>query len=448
MTAAPAKHPQTGSVLRNIYSGLGLLLGGKAAAGLISLLYMVIAARTLGPRDYGVLILIHAYVTTVCGIVEFPVSQAIVRYGSFGVDGKDVARVSRLLRFTARVEACGGALAIFATMAMAPIVGPRLGWPPAAQAFAIPYSFAVLGSLRSAPAGYLQLLRRFDLLGAHSAIQPTVRLIGAGISAIGGFGLIGFLIAWLVAAIAEWAAMWIMGAVLARRELGKDFHKGDVASVRAENPAIWRFMIGSNADVTFGELAGRIAPLAVGWLLGPAAAGLYGVAQRATAIIAQPAQLLGTSAYAELARLVAAGARGSSLRHALLRVIGVALAAALPVMAIVILFSGPLIGILAGPAFVSATGLMIWLVGARVIYLIAPPCSAALLALGRPGLSVGANLIASLGLLPLLPSFIHVMGLTGSGLQAVVQAVAVAVILAFFVWRTSLRHIPSPRPLS
>lgn len=434
------KNAPSGSIIRNIYSGLGLLLSGKAAAGAISLVYMIIAARTLGPVDYGVIILIHAYVATVCGLVEFPVSQAVVRYGAFGVDGADRERIAKLLRFTAVVEAGGGVMALLVTMVLAPIVGPHLGWSATAQAFAIPYSFAVLGSLRSAPAGYLQLMRRFDLLAAHSAIQPTVRLAGAIIAAAGGFGLKGFLIAWLTAAVAEWAALWLMGGLIAWRELGWGFHKGPISGVRRENPEIWRFMIGSNADTTFGELAGRIAPLAVGWLLGPIAAGLYAVGQRATVIIAQPAQTLGSSAYGELARLVAAGTTGAALRHALVKVIGIALLAAIPVMLLVILFAKPLILILAGKAFLGATSLMIWLVAARVIYLIAPPCSAALIALGRPGLSVSANLMSSLGLLPLLPVFIHFMGLTGAGLQAVVQAIFIGAVLVSFVWRASSAH--------
>ncbi|WP_231636115.1 hypothetical protein [Novosphingobium sp. ST904] len=59
--------------------------------------------------------------------------------------------------------------------------------------------------------------------------------------------------------------------------------------------------------MTLSELAGRVAPLVVGWVLGPAMAGLYSVAQRATVIIAQPAQILGNTAYAELAHVVADG---------------------------------------------------------------------------------------------------------------------------------------------
>jgi hypothetical protein len=65
-----------------IFKGLGLVLGGKAGAGLISLVYLIIAARALGPHDYGILMLVHGYVTAVCGIVEFPAGLAIIRYGA------------------------------------------------------------------------------------------------------------------------------------------------------------------------------------------------------------------------------------------------------------------------------------------------------------------------------------------------------------------------------
>ena len=52
-----------------IYGNLARLMGGKAIAGLVSLLYMVIALRALGVRDYGVLILVHTYTITVGGII-------------------------------------------------------------------------------------------------------------------------------------------------------------------------------------------------------------------------------------------------------------------------------------------------------------------------------------------------------------------------------------------
>lgn len=430
---------RTGITAR-IFKGLGLVLGGKAGAGLISLVYLIIAARALGPRDYGILVLVHGYVTAVCGIVEFPAWQAIVRYGAEAGEEDAPHRLARLLRFGATVELAGGAAAVVAAMVLAPFVGPHLGWPPETIAFAIPYSFAVLGSVRSAPAGYLQLIDRFDLIGLHNMVQPLVRLAGATLALLLGWGLKGFLAAWLTAALAEFAMLWAMGIVCAYRRLGAVLRRPRRGSASADNPGIWRFLVASNADVTLSELAGRIAPLIVGWVLGPAMAGLFAVAQRATVIIAQPAQILGNTAYAELARMVAAGQGGAPLRRTLVRVIGIALAAAAPVVIIAALFPTPIIMLLAGPAFKAAGSVMVVLIAARTIALIGPPCSSALSAMGYPALSMSANLFASLIFLPVLPWLLRSGGLMGAGAQAVGQALLASALLAGLVWRRSLAH--------
>ena len=423
-----------------IFKGLGLVLGGKAGAGLISLVYLVIAARALGPRDYGILVLVHGYVTAVCGIVEFPAWQAIVRYGAEATEANTPHRLARLLRFGTTVELTGGVAAILTAMILAPFVGPHLGWPPETVAFAIPYSFAVLGSVRSAPAGYLQLIGRFDLIGLHNIVQPLVRLAGATLALLLGWGLKGFLVAWLIAALAEFAVLWTMGLWCAHRRLGALLLRPERGSAKADNPGIWRFLVASNADVTLSELAGRIAPLIVGWVLGPAMAGLFAVAQRATVIIAQPAQILGNTAYAELARMVAAGQGGAPLRRTLRRVIGIALLAAAPVVLLVALFPTPIITLLAGSAFKAAGGLMVVLVIARMIAVIGPPCSSALSAMGFPALSMSANLFASLVFLPILPWLLHQAGLMGAGVQAIGQALLASGLLAGLVWRRSLAH--------
>ena len=423
-----------------IFKGLGLVLGGKAGAGVISLVYLVIAARALGPRDYGILVLVHAYVTAVCGIVEFPAWQAIIRYGAEATADNSPHRLARLLQFGTTVELAGGAAAILVAMILAPFVGPHLGWPPQTVAFAIPYSFAVLGSVRSVPAGYLQLIGRFDLIGVHNLVQPTIRLAGALLALLTGWGIAGFLVAWLIAALAEFAVLWGMGWWCARRHLGPVLHRPESGSARTDNPGIWRFLVASNADVTLNELAGRIAPLIVGWVLGPAMAGLFAIAQRATVIIAQPAQILGNTAYAELARMVAAGEGGAPLRRTLVRVVGIALAAAAPVVLIAALFPTPIITLLGGTAFKAAGGIMVVLIAARMIAVIGPPCSSALSAMGYPALSMSANLFASMIFLPILPWLLSEAGLMGAGLQAVGQALLSSALLSGLVWRRSQLH--------
>jgi len=424
--------PARGLVSR-IYANLVRLLGGKAASAILGLGYMVIATHTLGPVDYGVLVLVHGFAMTVGGIVEFPGWHAIVRYGAQALADDDHPRMLRLLRFAGLVEAAGGIASILAAAVLAPLIGPALGWSPTAIAFAIPYSFAVLASIRATPAGYLQLLGRFDLLGLHNMVPPAVRLVGAGIAFYFHLGLKAFLVAWLIAALCEWAAMWVLGIIAMRRTLRDPVLLGSVRGAVAENPGLWRFMLAANADVTLTELAARIAPLFVGWILGPAAAGLYAVAQRATVVIQQPAQIMGQAAYAELARLVAGGGSGAELRAALLRCGGVAIAVATPVLLILAFFGRAVAVALGGHAFAGAAGLILLLAIARTAWLVAPPASSALTALGRPALSVAANLAINLGLLPLLPLMMLGFGLAGAGWHAILQGVGASALLLLLV---------------
>jgi O-antigen/teichoic acid export membrane protein len=427
------------AMVRRIFGNLARLLSGKAAAGVLSLAYMALATRALGPVEYGVLILVHTYVMTVGGIIEFPGWHALVRYGAQAVANDDRPRLGRLIVFAGSVELAAGALAVAVAAILAPIVGPRLGWSPTAIEFALPYSLAVLASIRSTPAGYLQLVGRFDLLGWHNVVAPLVRLVGAVIVILTRGGLKGFLIAWLVAALCEWSAMWALGAYAARGRLGRADFQGGLGGVLRENDGLWRFMIGANADITVTELAARIPPLALGWMVGADAAGLYALAQRITAVLSQPAQIFGQAAYVELAKLAVKGDR-AGVRSTLQRSILVAFAAAAPVCLGVALFGRRIADLVAGPGFERAAGLMVWLAFARMLMLAAPPSSAALTALGRPGLSVRANLVGGVGLLVLLPPMLHWLGLPGAGAHAMLQAVVTVALLAACVGHQTEPH--------
>lgn len=428
-------------IVRRIYGNLGLLLGGKAAAGLISLIYIVIAARVLGPEDYGVLVLINYYAMLVGGLIAFPGWHAIVRYGVQALAAGDEAKLVRLLRFVGAIEVAVGIAAVLVAATLAPILGPRLGWNAEAQMLAIPYCLAVLATVRATPGGYLQILRRFDILGAHNIVTPVMRLIGTVIVVACGWGLSGFIMAWLIAALAEGLSLWLVGIYFARRHLIDQPLMGNVTDVRHEHPGLMRFMVTANADITLGDLVTRVTPLVMGWVLGPVAAALYSIAHRTTVVIAQPAQILGQAAYAELAKLVAGGGPGPDIRHALMRCIGISLIAALPIVLILAFFSKQITILIAGPAYAAAAGVMIWLAVARVIALTGPPTSAALIALGRPGLSVIANMIASIGILPLLPILAAYWGLLGAGMHAVVQAVLASALLGLFLRRSTIDRL-------
>jgi O-antigen/teichoic acid export membrane protein len=159
-------------------------------------------------------------------------------------------------------------------------------------------------------------------------------------------------------------------------------------------------------------------------------------------VIQQPAQIMGQAAYAELARMVANGGSGAALRAALLRCAGVAFAAATPVLLILAFFGREVAVALGGPAFAGAGSLVLLLAIARTAWLIAPPASSALTALGRPSLSVAANLTINLGLLPLLPLMMLGIGLTGSGWHAILQGAGASALLLILVIRLTRDTAP------
>ena len=358
-------HTDVRSLVRRIFGNLAWLLGGKVAAGLISLGYLLIATRALGPRDYGVLVLVHAYVLMIDSVFTLQVWQAIVRYGFRALhEGRPVELV-RLMRFTTAIEVAMGVVGFMVAAAGAVFFGRQLGWSEQAVALAVPYSVAVLAGIRATPGGLLQLMSRFDLLGWHHAIQPGMRMIGALVVVALDAGLPGFLIAWLVAEIVECAAMWLFGTWVTRRELGGVRLRGRIEDMRREHDGLGRFILVSHGDTVFSNLSPRLVPLIVGWALGPAAAGLYSVAHRAAVVISELGQLLGRAAFTEFARLFTIAPSDEHLHPTLWRTIAVAAAAIAPVIILINWFAEPIAVFLGGEAFVAAAPLMTWLALAR-----------------------------------------------------------------------------------
>ena len=206
-------HPSQKGVqpgLVRVLLNLSHLLGGKAGAGLMSLVYLVIATHRLGPRDYGILVLVSAYAGLIGVVIAFSGFHGVVRYGALARERGDTAELARIIRFMGLVELGCGAVAVLIAAAAVPWVGPRLGWSPEAQAFALPFSLGVLGTVRATPQGVLQIAGRFDLIGLHQLVNPLVRLIGSLLCLVMGGGLVAFLGVWLASLIVEGVSMWLL----------------------------------------------------------------------------------------------------------------------------------------------------------------------------------------------------------------------------------------------
>lgn len=407
------------------------LLGGKAVAGLLSLVYLVIVTHSLGARDYGVLILVNSYAVLIGSVVAFSGFHGVVRYGAQALEAGDIAGLARIVRFMTVIELGFGVFAMAAAALLVPFVGPRLGWSPETVTMALPYSLAVLATVRATPQGILQIAQRFDLIGLHQVVSPLIRLAGAGLVWFVGGGLIGFIIVWLLASLAEGVAMWLMGIHTWRKIATGHRLIGPWRGVLRERGGFGRFILITNFDITLREFAPNLAPLTVGWLLGPSAAGLLALAQRASALLQQPAVLLSQASYAVLADL-AAKRQFAMLRYTVWHSAMLAGLVALPIVGVLAVLGGHLLILLGGKTFVGGTLLLVLVALGRLAGLASAPIASGLTAIGQPQRSMGVALFTNLALFPALPLLLWWIGVDGAGWHGLVQSMLAIAILGYY----------------
>jgi O-antigen/teichoic acid export membrane protein len=433
-TESPAARAAMRSPVARIFLNVGQLVSGKAAAGLLSLVYLVIVTRTLGAEGFGTLVLVNAYALLIGSAVAFSGFHGVVRYGAIARERGDTAALARIIRFMTVVELGWGAVAVVVAALLAPIVGPRLGWSDRTIAFALPYSLAVLATVRATPQGILQLANRYDLIALHQTVSPIARMIGVAVAwAIDG-GLIAYMAVWLLSNLVEGLTMWLLAWKSWTKLVGDEPLLGGWRSAARENEGFVRFIVATNFDITLRELAPQLVPLTVGWMMGPAAAGLLALAQRATNVLQQPAVLLASGSYSVLADLAARGG-GRPLRQAVWRSVAFSGLGSLIVLGILAVLGGRLLVWIGGGTFSGGTSLMLLIGAGRALALATTPLHAGLTAAGAPGKSVAATVVASIALYPLLPPFLLWLDADGAGWHSIVQNLAAAIMLAWYFVR-------------
>jgi O-antigen/teichoic acid export membrane protein len=356
----------------------------------------------------------------------------VVRYGHLCLHDGRRGEFKVLVRFTALLDVGSALVGATLAAALASTAATMLGWPGEAVPLAMLYSVVILFAIKSTPAGVLQLFDRFDLLAVHETVSPAVRLVGAVIAYAAGAGLTGFVLVWLASGIVEGLVLWSLGL----RELARQgFLAGLVGwphGAAGMHRGLWRFVWSLNIDASLTQVTSRIAPLAVGWALGPAPAGLFHVANRLATTLAQAGKLLRQTSYPELARLVAEDEL-KAVKRVILRAGLLAAAGGVPVLLVLVAFGRPILGLIGGPEFTAAYTVLALLATARVIHLFGFPLGATLVALGRPGLAVRVNLAMAVLFVPVLLGLLEWLGLIGAGLNAIAFATMTVSLMAALV---------------
>ncbi len=410
-------------VLRRALRNAGVLLTGKAAAGLMQLATFAIAARSLGIGAFGLLSVLLAGMQLLIVLATFQSNQAIVRYGVMHLRSEDRSAFQRLIKFTTLLDIGAGIAAAAAAMLLAPLIAQWANWEQreldAWRWLALlPLTLAV-----ATPKGLLRLFGRFDLLSRFVTITPFLRLTGAILLAVLGGDLFGWVIMWIVAGAGGAAAGVFLGWREARRRgllVGMD---RTLSGLREANPGILRFSLIANIHSSLAQMPGHVATFSVGMVLGSGPAALMKVAQELGTALTKPIDLINQSVYPDIARL-AASREWKRLRRLVLRT-GAAAATVSALTTLLLLITGRgVIELVFGDGFDGAYRLLLLLSAATTVTVAVFSVDPTMYALGKPSRPLITALIANGLFVAVMFAAFPLLGLYAPGAAYVAAAVA------------------------
>lgn len=394
MAANAEGSPET--AVARIFRNAGALVTGKGAGGVLSLAYLAIAARTLGPHDMGVLVLAHAYAMTIAGVARFQSWQAVIRFGTPLIASENGDLFKRLIRYTARIDALSAAIGVALAVIAAPLAARWFNWDADVLRLVYLYAAAVPFLMGATPTGILRLFGKFKTLGVQMTVMPAVRFAGSVAAALSGGGVEAFLAVWIISAFANGVSLWALGW----RELHIRSLRPRLTG-RAETPSdpAWLpFMIKTNGVSTLDLVNESVPVLLVGGIAGSAAAGFFQLAQNVTNLLAHPTNMLNHATFPELARVEAEAGHGRMVSVAV-KSAALAMAAAAPLIAIFILFREQIAVLVGGADFRPAGSIVAGMAAYQLIRIATVVFESAAVARGKAGAALIAQILGAGGLI-------------------------------------------------
>ncbi|MBU2606178.1 MAG: oligosaccharide flippase family protein [Alphaproteobacteria bacterium] len=405
------------------------LLAGKGVGGIFSLIYLALAARSLGAEQFGVFALILSYGQAISNLAQFQSWQTLVRYGAVHEASGDFDKLGRVMCFTAILDLGAALIGTILGVTGVDLVGAQFGWSNSEQALAMLFSVSLLFGLRGTPTGILRLFDRFDLAAYAETVLPAMRLAGALVAWMTGASILGYLVAWSLAELVTTAAIWWASLrEVSRRTTNRVPTKGPrLRGVVHENPDIWKFAWATNITASLSLVWKQFPVLAVGWALDSVAAGGLKIATQLAGALHKPTLALARSIYPELAKLAVTG--HEEIRRVVARASVAAGLAGMFAVVIVAAFGQFALQLIGGDAYLFVYFVLVILTLAATFELCGVAIEPALVALGRPGQVLMVRVIVAAIYVALLIWMVQTFGLIGAAWATVCSSVMLVACL-------------------
>ena len=171
------------------------LFSSNSISLVLSFVQGILAARLLGLADYGLVVIVMAYASTINGVFSFRMSELVVRYAGEYLETGDREKASALIKAAGLTEAGVSALA-FALVAFTAGLATRfITKTPGTEWMIIVYSVGLLTNFNTETStGILQVTDKVRLRGVVNLAQSllSATIIAAAFLLRGRRGLASF----------------------------------------------------------------------------------------------------------------------------------------------------------------------------------------------------------------------------------------------------------------
>lgn len=279
-----------------------IAIWGSTAFGLVG---GILAARSLGPSDYGAAVLAIAAASFVTIFLDLNLTDGVVYYGIRALGADDRGNLRSLLRTAFLFDLTVGVVVAGAIVGLAgPIANVASGGEIEPSLIRIAALIGLVTTVDSTTQGVLQIVRRADLLGWTTAVANVTRVLAIVVAVLFTSGPAPIVAAYVVGALAgSLVQLW-----LARRVGWSGWSRAPFTRrAREWLRPLARFGIYASLTTSFQSSEKALVPIILGAFSGPAAAGIYNVALlpvTAVLVLVQPLRLM---LFPEQARLAAKG---------------------------------------------------------------------------------------------------------------------------------------------
>lgn len=394
-------------------------MGARGVNAVLSLVYLALATRELGPERFGIFVIAFTFAQLVVGFCSFQTWQSVIRWGQSPDERK---------------TATGFALALDGVTILAGLVlgalvllvgSDLLGLPEKMRVPTYLFVIASLLSIRSTPTGLLRLHDRYDRAAFADATTSVVRAVGAGIVILTHPSIQSFLIVWGAAEVATAALYWWFAARTEPIHFSRISLTRLPREARARGEDAWSFVFGTGLTGMLAMASRQLLVLLVGIIGGPVMAGIYRVANQLSDGLLKLAQALLRAVYPELVR------NPDMAKQLVSKMTRIAIISGLFVVLLGLVAGEWIIVAIAGREYLAAFLPMIILAAAASVELAGATREALLVARGRAianfllrGVPLAAGLVA-------LPWLLDQFGALGAAM--VVLATSLASVAGFVV---------------